>query len=81
MTPPSPASADLIGNDLALGEKQGYKFTVTGNSGGYVINANPITYGSSGNKSLIFLFGTSNHKINIIPTIIFIITAQPKCVM
>ena len=47
----SPASADLIGNDLALGEKQGYKFTVTGNSGGYVINANPITYGSSGNKS------------------------------
>src|SRR6266516_4728410 len=45
------ASADLIGSDLAQGEKQGYKFTVTGNAGGYVINANPITYGSSGNKS------------------------------
>jgi len=47
----SPAGADLIGNDLARGERQGYKFTVTGNASGYVINANPITYGSSGNKS------------------------------
>ena len=47
----NPAGADLIGNDLARGEKQGYKFTVTGNAGGYAINANPITYGSSGNKS------------------------------
>src|SRR6185295_15671267 len=49
---PGPASADLIGNDLAQGEKQGYKFTVTGAPGGYVINANPVTYGSSGSKSL-----------------------------
>jgi len=46
-----PASADLIGRDLSEGEKQGYKFTVTGGAGGYVINANPVTYGSSGNKS------------------------------
>ena len=49
---PSPAGADLIGNDLANGEKQGYKFTVTGTPGGYVVNANPVTYGSSGSKSL-----------------------------
>jgi type IV pilus assembly protein PilA len=48
---PSPAAADLIGNDLAGGIKQGYKFTVTGGQGGYVINANPVTYGSSGSKS------------------------------
>jgi len=47
----SPAGADLIGNDLALGEKQGYKFTLTAANGGYVINANPVTYGTSGNKS------------------------------
>ncbi len=48
---PSPAGADLNGNDLANGEKQGYKFTVIGNAGGYTINANPLTYGSSGSKS------------------------------
>lgn len=48
---PGPSAADLIGNDLALGEKQGYKFTVTAIPGGYVINANPLTYGSSGSKS------------------------------
>ena len=28
-----PAAADLIGNDLAEGEKQGYKFTLTGDHG------------------------------------------------
>ncbi|MGA2271289.1 MAG: prepilin-type N-terminal cleavage/methylation domain-containing protein [Bryobacteraceae bacterium] len=48
---PSPAAADLIGNDLAGGEKQQYKLTLTGNAGGYVINANPVTYGSSGSRS------------------------------
>jgi type IV pilus assembly protein PilA len=48
---PSPAGADLIGNDLAGGEKQGYKFTLTAAAGGYVINADPVTYNSSGSKS------------------------------
>jgi type IV pilus assembly protein PilA len=48
---PTPASADLIGNDLAQGTKQGYKFTVTGNQGGYVINAIPEVYGSSGSRT------------------------------
>jgi prepilin-type N-terminal cleavage/methylation domain-containing protein len=33
------------------GEKQGYRFTVTGNAGGYVVNANPVVYGTSGDKS------------------------------
>src|SRR5205085_7373462 len=46
-----PAAADLIGRDLSEGEKQGYKFTLTGTNGGYIINANPITYGTSGSKS------------------------------
>jgi type IV pilus assembly protein PilA len=46
-----PNAADLIGNDLANGEKQGYKFTLTGTPGGYVINANPVNYGSSGSKT------------------------------
>src|ERR1051325_4961692 len=39
---PSPASADLIGTDLSQGEKSGYKFTMTGNPAGYVINAVPV---------------------------------------
>jgi type IV pilus assembly protein PilA len=47
----SPSAADLIGNDLSNGEKQGYKFTLTGTPGGYVINANPVNYGSSGSKT------------------------------
>lgn len=47
----SPAAADLIGNDLANGTKQGYKFTVTGNAGGYIVNANPVNYGTDGNKT------------------------------
>ena len=48
---PTPAGADLIGNDLALGEKQGYKFTLTAAGGGYAINASPVTYGTSGTRS------------------------------
>jgi type IV pilus assembly protein PilA len=47
----SPASADLIGRDLSEGEKQGYRFTLTGGQGKYVVNANPVTYGTSGSKS------------------------------
>ncbi len=47
----SPAAADLIGSDLSNGIKQGYKFTLTGAQGGYVINANPVAYGSDGNRT------------------------------
>ena len=53
--PPSGASntsaADLIGSDLANGEKQGYKFTVSAVPGGYVVNAVPVAYNSSGSRS------------------------------
>src|SRR5262249_23656271 len=48
---PSPASADLIASDLAGGTKQGYKFTLTGTPGGYIINAVPVVYGSDGSKT------------------------------
>ena len=47
----SPAAADLIGSDLSGGEKQGYKFTLTGNQAGYVINANPVAFNSSGSRT------------------------------
>jgi len=45
---PSSAAADLIGNDVTNGEKQGYKFTLTGTQGGYIISAVPVSYGTSG---------------------------------
>lgn len=48
---PGSAAADLIQRDLSEGEKQGYKFAVTGTQGGYVVQAQPLTYGSSGRKS------------------------------
>jgi len=48
---PSAAAADLIGNDVAGGEKQGYKITVTGSPGGYVVIASPVNYNSSGSKN------------------------------
>ena len=46
-----PSSADLIGSDLSGGEKSGYKFTLTGNQGGYVVNAIPAVYGSTGSRA------------------------------
>lgn len=48
---PNPSAADLIGNDLANGEKQGYKFTVAASPGGYIVNAVPVSYGNSGSRS------------------------------
>jgi type IV pilus assembly protein PilA len=48
---PGPQSADLIDNNLATGEKSGYKFTVTGNQSGYVISAVPVAYNSTGSRT------------------------------
>jgi type IV pilus assembly protein PilA len=45
------SAADVIGNDLAGGEKQGYRFTLTGNGGGYVINATPVAFNNSGDRT------------------------------
>ena len=46
-----PNAADLIGNDLANGVKQGYKFNLSSVPGGYQITATPEVYGSSGTRS------------------------------
>ncbi|MCX6598550.1 MAG: prepilin-type N-terminal cleavage/methylation domain-containing protein [Acidobacteria bacterium] len=48
---PSPSGADLIPGDLASGEKQGYKITLTGGPGGYTINANPVAFNSTGTRT------------------------------
>ena len=45
------SAADLIDSNLAGGEKSGYKFTMTGNQGGYVINATPVAYGNTGSRT------------------------------
>jgi type IV pilus assembly protein PilA len=47
----SAAAADVIGSDLSAGEKQGYKFTMTSNAGGYQIIAVPVTYGVTGSRT------------------------------
>jgi type IV pilus assembly protein PilA len=45
------SAADMIGNDLSNGLKQGYKFTVTGSPGGYIVTAVPEFYNSSGSRT------------------------------
>jgi type IV pilus assembly protein PilA len=47
----SAAAADVINNDLANGEKNGYKFTMTGNAGGYQILAVPVRFGVDGSRT------------------------------
>jgi hypothetical protein len=41
----------LVDATVAAGVKSGYKFTVTGNQNGYTINADPETYGTTGNRT------------------------------
>jgi type IV pilus assembly protein PilA len=48
---PSASAADLIDGTLAAGEKSGYRFTLTGTPGGYVINGNPIAFNSTGSRT------------------------------
>jgi type IV pilus assembly protein PilA len=47
----TPAAADLIDATLAAGVKGGYKFTLAGGNGGYVVTAVPETFGTSGGKT------------------------------
>ncbi len=47
----SAAAADIIQSDLASGEKQGYKFTMTTNGGRYQIVAVPDTFGVTGSRT------------------------------
>src|ERR1035438_6196728 len=46
-----PAGADLIDYTLASGTRNGYKFTMTGNASGYVINVVPESLGKTGSRT------------------------------
>jgi prepilin-type N-terminal cleavage/methylation domain-containing protein len=48
---PGPAAADLLPQDLTLGEKGGYKFTVQLTSTGYSVNANPVAFNNTGTRT------------------------------
>ena len=48
---PGPAAADLIADDLAKGEKNGYRFAVAGSATGYTVLAIPSTYGTTGRRT------------------------------
>jgi len=49
--PANASAADLISNDLAQGTKSGYKFTLVGSANGYVVNAVPVAYNSTGSRT------------------------------
>ena len=46
-----PQAADIIHEDLALGVKQGYKFTLAATPLGYTVNATPVAFGSTGSRT------------------------------
>jgi len=46
-----PAAADLIPGDFALGEKTGFKFTVTASKEGYTIVAVPTMFNQTGRRT------------------------------
>ena len=46
-----PTGADLIPGDFALGKKSGYIFQIQASPTGYIVNANPEAYGSSGRRT------------------------------
>ncbi len=47
-----PQAADLVPGALAAGKKGGYLFTLRATQAGYQINANPETFGTTGNRTL-----------------------------
>ncbi len=47
----SAAAADLIGADLASGQKSGYVFTLSASKEGYAITAVPQTFGQTGRRT------------------------------
>lgn len=46
-----PNAADIIPKNLASGTIAGYVLTMVGSPSGYSINANPVTFGSSGRRT------------------------------
>ncbi len=59
--PAGPNAADLSPGDLAKGIKTGYQFTVVGGPNGYTVNANPVTFGSTGRRTF---FSDQSHVIH-----------------
>ena len=45
------SASDLIGGDLAAGEKGGYKYDLQVTPTGYTVNANPTAFGNSGSRT------------------------------
>jgi len=45
------SAADMIDNNLALGKKQSYIFTVTGTPSGYIVQAMPEVFNTGGSRT------------------------------
>jgi type IV pilus assembly protein PilA len=58
--PAGPSAADLIPGDLSKGVKTGYQFIVVGGPAGYTVNANPVTFNSTGRRTF---FSDQSHVI------------------
>jgi type IV pilus assembly protein PilA len=56
----SPSAADLIPGDLSKGIKTGYQFILVGGPNGYTVNANPVTFNSTGTRTF---FSDQTHVI------------------
>ena len=48
---PGPSGADLVPGDLAAGLKSGYNFQMLPSPTGYMVQANPVAYLSTGRRS------------------------------
>ncbi|HEY6391675.1 MAG TPA: pilin, type IV [Bryobacteraceae bacterium] len=46
-----PSSADLLPADLAAGVKGGYTYTLKVSPAGFMVNANPVKYGTTGRRT------------------------------
>jgi type II secretory pathway pseudopilin PulG len=58
----SPAAADFLKEDLASGAKGGYKFVMQPTATGYAVNANPVTFGTSGRRTFYSDESASIHQ-------------------
>ncbi|HEY1205224.1 MAG: prepilin-type N-terminal cleavage/methylation domain-containing protein [Bryobacteraceae bacterium] len=59
--PAGPSAADLIPGDLAKGIKTGYQFILIGGPAGYTVNANPVSFNSTGRRTF---FSDQSHVIH-----------------
>ncbi len=50
---PTAASADLITQDLAQGNKSGFKFAMVGSPQGYTVNAEPQVFNTTGKRTFL----------------------------